>query len=250
MGSRHSKRERALSGKVVDDGPIVEPASAPPASAVAVLLIAFNALNADQQDQAFAQISEARLQRIAGEESEAALLLRSLRRVAAHVGEELSPDKYKLAYKELRAQGEKIADFNRLVRYYGSWRQAKDALNFSSISTPLKINARFRRRMVGKVGRYREETLRTTLEECATALGRVPLVIDFKVWRQKEIELAKAQGKELFLPSDSPYRRRWGSWEKALLHFGFTPEEIEARLEPTRGRAIETLAPYRYRPQR
>lgn len=31
------------------------------------------------------------------------------------------------------------------------------------------------------------------------------------------------------LPSSSPYRRRYKTWERALLHFGFTLEEVELR---------------------
>jgi hypothetical protein len=31
----------------------------------------------------------------------------------------------------------------------------------------------------------------------------VPLVIEFELWRQRQIELAKARGEDMFLPSDS-----------------------------------------------
>jgi hypothetical protein len=46
-------------------------------------------------------------------------------------------------------------------------------------------------------------------------------------------QLAKARGDDdaLHLPSTSPYRKRFGTWEAALLHFGFTPEQVSARLE-------------------
>lgn len=117
------------------------------------------------------------------------------------------------------------------MRHFGSWRAAKEALELSAATTPRKIEPRFRARLVGKVHRYREDWLRETLEKCVADLGRVPLVIEFEHWRQREIDLAKAQGKELFLPSDSPYRRRWGTWENALLHFGYEPEEVLARLK-------------------
>lgn len=33
------------------------------------------------------------------------------------------------------------------------------------------------------------------------------------------------------LPSPGPYRRRWKSWEAALLHFGYTPDQVAERLE-------------------
>ncbi|MEJ7567435.1 MAG: hypothetical protein WKF41_04135 [Gaiellaceae bacterium] len=241
-----SRRERALSGTIVAKAPL--PAGpALPTSATALLLVVYNALSLEQQEDVFAEISELRLQRLAGAESETALFLRSLRRIADHVGEELSPDKYRSAYHELVAAGEGIHEFGAVTRFFGSWRQAKDALSMSVTSTPFKIEARFRRRMVGKVHHYREETLRETLADCVKALGRVPLVIEFGLWRQKEVELAKTQGRELFLPSDSPYRRRWGTWEAALLHFGYDVTEVKARLEPSRERAIATIRPHQYR---
>ena len=137
----------------------------------------------------------------------------------------------------MRESGEEIAELNTVIRYFSTWRAAKEALELSAVTTPRKIEARFRARLVGKVHRYREDTLRETLQRCAADLGHVPLVIEFEHWRQREIELAKAQGNDLFLPSDSPYRRRWQSWEAALLHFGFTPEAIAERLEPGRERS-------------
>lgn len=35
----------------------------------------------------------------------------------------------------------------------------------------------------------------------------------------------------MHLPVDSVYRRRWKGWEAALLHYGYTPEEVARRLE-------------------
>jgi hypothetical protein len=114
------------------------------------------------------------------------------------------------------------------------------------VTTSAKIEARFRGRLVGKVHRYREDSLREAIEKCARDLGRVPLVIEFEHWRQREMELAKAQGQELFLPSDSPYRRRWGSWDEALLHFGFTPEAIKERFEPGRERSTAARTQFQF----
>lgn len=242
MASRSSRRERKLSGASISAEPRPLYTSRAPTSAVALLIVGWNALSLGQQEEAFQEISELRLQRIAGEEGETARFLRSLRRVAEHVGEELSPDKYIAAYRELTAQGEDLAEFNQVRRHFGSWRSAKEALQLAETSTPFKIEARFRARMVGKVGRYREETLRETLEQCVEALGHIPLLIDYELWRQKEIELAKAQGRDVFIPSDSPYRRRYGSWENALIHFGYPEDEVNARLEPSREKNLARLA--------
>jgi hypothetical protein len=214
-----------------------------------LLLVAFNALAPEEQEEAFVRIGEARLTRLAGEDDETAQFLRSLQRVQEHVGGELSPDLYRAARAELRESGEEVAELNAVIRHFSTWRAAKEALDLSAVTTPRKIEARFRGRLVGKVHRYREETLRETLERCAADLGHVPLIIEFEHWRQREIELAKAQGRDLFLPSDSPYRRRWESWEAALLHFGFTPEAIAERLEPGREWSNGSLEQFQFRDQ-
>lgn len=55
---------------------------------------------------------------------------------------------------------------------------------------------------------------------------------EFEWWRDHELELARAEGNDaLHLPSPNPYRRRWGSWEAALLYFGDTPDRVAERLE-------------------
>lgn len=215
-------------------------------TATDLLVVAFSALAPDEQEEAFAKLADVRLQRLAGEEDETAVYLRSLKRAQEVVGDALSPASYRQARLDLRANGEDVAELNAVIRHFGSWRQAKEALELADVTTPRKIEARFRSRLVGKVHRYREETLRETLERCAADLGHVPLIIEFEHWRQREVELAKAQGKELFLPSDSPYRRRWGSWEEALLHFGFTPEAIAERLEPGRQQSNESLKRFQF----
>jgi hypothetical protein len=67
---------------------------------------------------------------------------------------------------------------------------------------------------------------------CVEHYKRPPLIAEFEWWRDRGLELARAQGNEnVHLPSSSPYRRRYGSWEGALLHFGFTLEEAEERFD-------------------
>jgi hypothetical protein len=212
-----------------------------------LLVVAFCALAPEEQEEAFAKIADVRLQRLAGAEDETAQFLSSLQRVQQVAGGDLTPDLYRSARLELIDNGEEVAELNAVIRHFGSWRQAKEALELAAAATtPRKIEARFRGRLVGKVHRYREETLRETVQRCAADIGHVPLVIEFEHWRQREIELAKAQGVELFLPSDSPYRRRWGSWEQALLHLGFTPEAIANRLEPGQQKSNESLTHFHF----
>jgi hypothetical protein len=116
----------------------------------------------------------------------------------------------------------------------------------SGATLPAKIAAGPRARSRGKVCRYREDTLREVLAECAIDLDHAPLVVEFERWRRREMERAKAQGREILLPSDSPYRRRWGSWESALLHLGLSPEAVRERLEPGRVRSAVALARFRF----
>jgi hypothetical protein len=67
-GRQASKRERRLSGEAVSGHPVRLYATAARTSAVALLVVGFNALSAEQQEEAFVEISELRLQRIVGEE--------------------------------------------------------------------------------------------------------------------------------------------------------------------------------------
>lgn len=149
--------------------------------------------------------------REAGTDSETAVMLRSLRRVAEHISEPPSPDAYRRAYKELRAAGEELAEYNRIARHFGgSWRRAKEALELSEVTTVRRIDARFRYHRVGKVWRYTEETPRDTLAACVDHYGgRAPLVVDFEHWRERELQLAAAPGNDaLHLPSPTPCRSR------------------------------------------
>lgn len=60
----------------------------------------------------------------------------------------------------------------------------------------------------------------------------MPQVAEFDWWRQRELELALAQGDDAkHLPSATPYRRRYETWEQALLHFGYTSDEVAERLD-------------------
>jgi hypothetical protein len=219
-------------------------------SVIDIISIVFAALTPEEQDEAFACINKMRLKRIADDEGETARHIRSLLRVAEHVDGDLTPDTYKAARRELIAAGEDTLDINAIIRYFGTWRTAKEAIGLTEVASPLRIEARFRSRLIGKVNTYREEALREALERCTEALGHVPLIAEYEHWRYREIELAKAKGEELWVPSDSPFRRRWGTWEQALEHFGYEEERRLARFEPGRERSAKAIEPYRYRPLR
>jgi hypothetical protein len=51
----------------------------------------------------------------------------------------------------------------------------------------------------------------------------VPLVAEFDAWREREREVARERGNgALQRPSAGPDRKRWGTWEQAMLHFGYS----------------------------
>jgi hypothetical protein len=202
-----------------------------PTTAPELLLIAYRALSPSEQERAFQLIHEARVQRLAGEDSETGQMLRCLRRVTELLGEVPGMDEYKRVQKALAAEGEHLEPVSRVYKHFGSWHLAKEAVGFSETTTARKIDARFASRKLGKVWRYTDATLRDALSRCVNELGHVPQVAEFDHWRQRELELAQARGEDPHLPSATPYRRRWGTWEKALLSFGYSQAEIDGRLE-------------------
>ena len=57
-----------------------------PATAADVVQVIFTALSIEEQEEIYARPTELRVRRLAGEESTAARMIRSLHRVAEHVG--------------------------------------------------------------------------------------------------------------------------------------------------------------------
>lgn len=95
-----------------------------PTSAAEILAVAFATLPAAEQEEAFARINDARLSRLADAEDESAFFVRSLRRVAELAEGELTPDVYRSRRRRLVADGEEVAEFNAVVRRFGSWSHA------------------------------------------------------------------------------------------------------------------------------
>jgi hypothetical protein len=204
-----------------------------PTSPVDLIVIAYNTLDDDEQEAVLKQLTDSHLRKLAAGEGETARHIASLRRVADHLGrEDFSVDEYRDTYKRLRAEGvDDVIELNKLIRFFGRWSMAKEALVLSKANTPAKIEARFRSRIVGKPRQFREEELSGALHRCAREIGRPPLCEEYRKWRQKEIDLASARGEAAHLPSYSAYYRRHGTWEKALVHYGFDRDEVYARLE-------------------
>jgi len=201
-------------------------------SAVDALLLVFNALTDAEQTEVSEKLAASNESRLAAEDNEMARYIRSLRRIAEVVGRVPSVDDYRDQSPILIGEGEDIEPFHRLYAYFGSWRRAREALGLAESTSPRRIEARFQARRMGKIARYTDELLKETLDRCVADYGHPPRVNQFEWWRERELELARAGGIDtLQLPSSSPYRKRWGTWERALVHFGFSLDEIEQRLE-------------------
>jgi hypothetical protein len=199
---------------------------------VDVLVASFRALDEAEQEEAFERVRQLRLERLAGDDSEAAQHLRSLQRVADHLGELPTSTTYREARQELVADGEEIAEINILIRFFGTWRAALEFLELTRDDSVAKVEARFAKRKLGKIWRYTDQTLSEVLHRAISEIGHACQLAEFEHWRHRELEKARAKGEELHLPSGGPYRRRYGgTWEKALLHFGYTPDEVAERLE-------------------
>ena len=192
--------------------------------AVDLLVVAFEALTPAEQDEALGRCQESRLKRDADTRSQTEQVLASLQRVAQLAGKEpadLTSDDYRAAIqREIAEGGAGIEPLSRVIKHFGTWRQAKEALTLSGDSTALQIEARFACRRVGRVWRYPDAVLCETLRRCAAELGYPPQVGEFRAWRQREIELAQAQGNhDLHLPSLNSYRRRHSYWKDTLRAF-------------------------------
>lgn len=182
------------------------------------------------------RLTEGRLEQVAGQADRTAAHLLALRRVANASGSAPTVAVYRDYWHKSRGDDEALPSVSALIKHFGSWRQAREALELSKTSSARQIEARFARRRLGKIWRYTEETLQRTLAACVRDVGHVPQVAEFEHWRRRELEVARAKGDDaLHLPSSGPYRRRYGSWEKALLALGYTPDQVVERLDRSKG---------------
>jgi hypothetical protein len=196
---------------------------------VDVVVASWRVLSASEREVAFETIARLREELIAGDETEGERMVTSLRRAVEFVGREPSVDDYKDAVAQLGEQGVELEPLHRVVRHFGSWRLAKEALALTEVTTVRRIEARFRSRKLGKVWRYTDQTLEETFRRCHAELGRAPALAEFEFWRERQIEVARARGEGLHLPSATPYRKRFGSWEGTLSHYGIAGDDATRR---------------------
>jgi hypothetical protein len=142
-----------------------------------------------------------------------------------------------LALTQARGELARVPGVESFRRRHGGWEKALIACGHSTDELYVRLEAPDRRPRLAKVWRYTDETLGDVLSECARDLGHAPLVEEFQAWRVARLKRTGARA--VGLPTDSPYRRRFGSWEGALRQFGFSDEEIAARLTPGRRRSTE-----------
>jgi hypothetical protein len=139
-----------------------------------------------------------------------------------------------LALAQARGELGRVPGAESFRRRFGGWEKALLACGFSPDELYVRLEAPERRPRLAKIARYSDDTLGEVLNRCVRDLGGVPLVHEFSAWRADE--LRRTAGSAIGLPTDSPYRRRFGSWEGALRHFGFSEAAIRARLAPGRAR--------------
>jgi hypothetical protein len=199
--------------------------------AVDALVVACKALNAEEQDDLYNRLGELRLQRMVSAETELGKYLRSMKRAAKHAGckpEALTVTQYRAAIRD----GVELEPLSRLLKFLGSWKQAQEAFELAKDNSLRAVEARLAKRQLRtKVWRYSKEALRSFMAEAVDHYGRVPMASELDDYRERRIELARAQGQDPHLPASGAYRRRWGTYEKACLALGYTPDQVAERLE-------------------
>jgi hypothetical protein len=203
-----------------------------PTPATDAVLILFTALDETEQQEIADRIATALAMRAVSQESASAPFVRSMARIVEFIGHLPSVDEYRDARDALVQAGEDIETYSRLVRHYGTFRRAKEALDLSKTTSIRNADARFRHRRINKIWRFTDETLGEHLARCVEYFGgAIPTLDEHAAWRQRELRLAAAEGNDaLQVPSARPYQERWG-WAGSFEHFGHSPEAIAQRLE-------------------
>lgn len=162
-------------------------------------------------------------------------MIASLLRVAEEVGRTPTSADYRRLQPILSTAGEDLIPYSQLYKYFdGAWFRAVEAFELADVTTPKMIEARLRRRRVGKVNRYSDEVMRDALAQAVDFYGYPPSVDEYDAWRERELELARERGDNgLQIPSVQPYRRRWRDWIGALDHLGYDTSQVGAYRGPS-----------------
>jgi len=201
-------------------------------TAVDVLLVAYQALSDEEKDELDQRLCQVQLARLTTAQDELSRMLRSIQTAAQHI--DCDPSRLTVTqYRQAITERDDLVPLSRIVRRLGSWRQAREAFELSRSTSLRAVEARLAQRKVkGKIWRYSTETLRAFFAEAVEHYGRVPLASELDEYRERRLEIARAKGDNaLHLPNAGVYRRRWGSYEKACLAIGYTPDQVAERLE-------------------
>jgi Homing endonuclease associated repeat len=211
--------------------PASEPSTAR-TSAVDLFVHLFGVLEAEEQEQAYVRISDLRLVQLAELGGETAVFVAAMRRFADLADGELTAERYRAVQRQEAREGRELPSLSAVIRFFGSFALAKEAVRLSDVSSARKIEARFRARVTGRGPHFSADEVRAALAACVAELGRVPLVAEYDEWRTKELALKRARGEVARVPSPTVFRRRHRTWERALLAHGYSPDEVHVRLEP------------------
>jgi hypothetical protein len=165
-----------------------------------------------------------RLHRLAATADQAEALLGAEAKAALVAGPELTVADYNNnARTELAAGGQDIPPIGRMIAFFGTSREAKEALGLRSAPTGApRSSCGFGGASWTRSGTTaRRRRRRRSLGPAATTAAH-RWVAEYAAWRDAELGLARAKGDDAaHLPSATPYRRSYGSWEEALLYFGY-----------------------------
>src|SRR5262249_4479409 len=159
---------------------------------------AWAALSVTEQDEALATMQDRRLARLAGEDGVAGHLIRSLVVVRDAVGRGPTIDEDRQG--RAAAPDEALAPVSRGIAFFGSWREAQEALGLADGASPRAIQARFASRRLGKVWKWSDDDLRDAVRQCVADLGRVPRLAEYGWWRQQQLDLAASRGEVRHIP--------------------------------------------------
>lgn len=148
--------------------------------------------------------------------------VKAIKTVAAEIGHPPLSTDYLAAYKTRKANvDDDIPSLSTIVKHFGSWPHAMRACGYAGVTLPSRI-ARRRDYKPKRIAKYPHERLIECLVACASELGRIPTIRDYRIWREEAVRRAKATGYPNDIPSWRTYCDRFGGWPKALEAAGFS----------------------------
>ena len=197
----------------------------PLTSGVQALLVVFAALTPEEQEEAFVELRTLRVEAQDEAEREMDTYLRSLRRVAEVIGHTPGVPEYKEVSVALREQGEDIEPFTRLYRYFGtSWARARRHLNCLARRGPRPSKRASRIGVSASPGATPRTNCGKRWRPASRTSAGLPTRRTIPGGASGSSNLRERSAGTVCTSRRRTYRERWGGWEPALLHFGYTPD--------------------------